>query len=110
MVIKANRVGQNVVDYVTGRELPADKLETRTTTKFAAEGAKRGALHVAKLKHAGDWNIAPLAIPNLTTLLKEKLQFDVVIESSRDLAPRPEFGELPPALHSRSGRPLVQRR
>jgi hypothetical protein len=87
IVIKANRVGQNVVDYVTGRELPADKLEVRTTTKFAAEGAKRGALHIAKLKHAGDWNIAPLAIPNLATLLRDKLQFDVVI-NHREILPR----------------------
>jgi Domain of unknown function (DUF4159)/A-macroglobulin TED domain len=86
-VVKANHVGQNVVDYVTGRELPADKLEVRTTTKFVAEGAKRGALHIAKLKHAGDWNIAPLAIPNLTTLLKDKLQFDVVI-NHREILPR----------------------
>jgi Domain of unknown function (DUF4159)/A-macroglobulin TED domain len=86
-VEKASRVGQNVVDYVTGRELPADKLEVRTTTKFVAEVAKRGALHIAKLKHAGDWNIAPLAIPNLTTLLKDKLQFDVVI-NHREILPR----------------------
>jgi hypothetical protein len=86
-VVKANRVGQNVVDYVTGRELPADKLEVRTTTKFVSEGAKRGALHIAKLKHAGDWNVAPLAIPNLTTLLRDKLQFDVVI-NHREILPR----------------------
>ena len=86
-VVKANRVGQNVVDYVTGRELPADKLEVRTTTKFVAEGAKRGALHIAKLKHAGDWNIAPLAIPNLATLLRDKLHFDVVI-NHREILPR----------------------
>jgi hypothetical protein len=86
-VIKAERVGQNVVDYVTGRELPADKLDVRTTTKFVSEGAKRGALHIAKLKHAGDWNVAPSAIPNLTTLLRDKLQFDVVI-AHREILPR----------------------
>ena len=28
-VIKAIKVGQNVIDYVTGRELPPDKLSDR---------------------------------------------------------------------------------
>ncbi len=79
MVVKAQRVGQNVVDYATGRELPADKLTVREVKNFKSEPPKRGALRIAKLKHAGDWNVAPLAIPNLTATLKEKLQFDVVI-------------------------------
>jgi len=30
-VIKAQRVGQNVIDYATGKELPADKLTVRET-------------------------------------------------------------------------------
>lgn len=79
VVVKATRVGQNVVDYATGRELPGDKLTPRDTTQFDTETAKRGALHIAKLKHAGEWNIAPLAVPNLTTLLREQLKLDVVI-------------------------------
>ena len=79
LVVKSLRVGQNVVDYATGRELPADKLTPRDTTKFGNELAKRGALHIAKLKHAGEWNIAPLAVPNLATLLRDQLKMDVVI-------------------------------
>jgi hypothetical protein len=79
LVVKSVRVGQNIVDYATGRELPADKLTPRETTQFAEETAKRGALHIAKLKHAGEWNIAPLAVPNLTTVLREQLKMDVVI-------------------------------
>ena len=78
-VVKAQRVGQNIVDYATGRELPADKLSVREVKNFKAEPPKRGALQIAKLKHAGDWNVAPLAIPNLTTTLRDKLQFDVVV-------------------------------
>ncbi len=49
---------------------------------------KRGALRIAKLKHAGDWNIAPQAIPNLMDALrKPPYSFDVVV-SQKDLFPR----------------------
>ena len=84
---KALRVGQNVVDYATGRELPADKLAIREGVKFEKLAPKRGALHIAKLKHAGDWNVAPLAVPNLTTMLREKFKLDVVI-NHKEIFPR----------------------
>ena len=86
-VIKALMVGQNIVDYATGRELPADKLAPRDLVKLPNEIPKRGALHVAKLKHAGDWNVAPLAVPNLTTMLRDKFKLDVVI-NHKELFPR----------------------
>jgi hypothetical protein len=86
-VVKAQRVGQNIIDYATGREMPADKLAVRDVTKFAKENPQPGALHIAKLRHAGDWNVAPLAIPNLTTMLRDKLKFDVVI-NHREIFPR----------------------
>ncbi|MDR3634822.1 MAG: DUF4159 domain-containing protein [Isosphaeraceae bacterium] len=79
-VIKAQKVGENVIDYATGKELPADKLTVRVVTDFKAETPKRGALHIAKLRHAGDWNVAPLAVPNLMNALRQPpLNFDVVI-------------------------------
>jgi hypothetical protein len=78
-VIKSLRVGQNVVDYATGRELPADKLVVREVRDFAPEPAKRGALQIAKLRHAGDWNVAPLSVPNLMTALRDRLHLDVVV-------------------------------
>ena len=43
-VILATRVGQNIVDYATGRELPADKLVVREVHDFKADSAKRGRL------------------------------------------------------------------
>lgn len=88
-VVQALRVGQNVVDYATGRELPADKLTVREVKDFKADTVRRGALRIAKLRHAGDWNVAPLAIPNLTTALRDTLGFDVVI-SHKELFPRDE--------------------
>ncbi len=78
-VTKSTRIGQNIVDYATGRELPADKLSTPDVKNFKNELPRRGALRIAKLRHAGDWNVAPLAIPNLTSTLRDKLKFDVVI-------------------------------
>ncbi len=72
-------LGENIVDYITGREMPADKLAARDVADFKEDRPKRGALRIAKLRHAGDWNVAPLAIPNLTTTLRDKLKFDVVI-------------------------------
>jgi hypothetical protein len=84
----AIQVAQNVIDYVTGREMPADKLAVHDPRESRAESPKRGALRVAKLKHAGQWNIAPQAIPNLMEALrKPPLRFDVVI-SQKDLLPR----------------------
>ncbi len=103
-VVKAQKVGQNVVDYATGRELPADKLTVREVHEFKAETPKRGALYIAKLHHGGEWNVAPLAIPNLTTSLKEKLGFDVVI-NHKDLFPSdPNLVQFPLIyIHGRAG-------
>jgi hypothetical protein len=87
-VIKAIKIGQNIIDYATGREMPADKLTVREVQNLKAQAAPRGALRVAKLKHAGDWNIAPQAIPNLMDALrKPPYKFDVVI-AQKDLFPR----------------------
>ncbi|MFO0908642.1 MAG: DUF4159 domain-containing protein [Isosphaeraceae bacterium] len=86
-VIKAVRVGQNVVDYATGREMPADKLTVREVRDIRPEAAKRGALQVAKLRHAGDWNVAPLAVPNLMASVRDRLGLDVVL-SHREIFPR----------------------
>jgi hypothetical protein len=86
-VRSATALGQNIIDYITGRELPADKLAVRDVADFKEDHPRRGALRIAKLRHAGDWNIAPLAIPNLTTTLRDKLKFDVVI-NHKELLPR----------------------
>ncbi|MDG3007313.1 DUF4159 domain-containing protein [Paludisphaera mucosa] len=83
----ATKVGQNIIDYATGRELPADKLIVREVHDFKADAPKRGSLRIAKLQHGGDWNIAPLAVPNLMEALrKPPLGFDVAV-SQKDLAP-----------------------
>ena len=85
-VILASRVGQNIVEYATGHVLPADKLDTREVVTNKSESPKRGALEVGKLKHLGDWNVAPMAIPHLMTALRDRSRLDVVI-NHRAIAP-----------------------
>ena len=86
-MIRAIKVGQNIIDYATGREMPADKLVVREMHNLKKDAPKRGALRIAKLKHAGDWNIAPQAIPNLMDALrKPPFSLDVVL-TQKDLFP-----------------------
>jgi hypothetical protein len=67
--------------------MPEDKLVAREARHFRADHPRRGALRIAKLKHGGEWNLAPQAIPNLMDVLsKPPLDFDVVL-SQKDLAP-----------------------
>src|SRR3954471_24936264 len=68
--------------------MPAHKLTVREVKVFGQESPKRGALRIAKLRHAGDWNVAPLAVSNLMdTLRKPPLNFDVVV-NHKELFPR----------------------
>ncbi len=87
-VIKSMKIGQNIVDYATGRETPADKLTIRKAREMQTSAPRRGAMRIGKLKYAGDWNIAPLAVPNLMDALrKPPFSFDVTVEQ-KDLFPR----------------------
>ncbi len=86
-VMKAVKVGQNVIDYATGREMPADKLVVHDVLDFKADPPKRGALRIAKLKHGGDWNIAPQAIPNLMELLRKPPLSLEVVTHPKELLP-----------------------
>jgi RNA polymerase sigma factor (sigma-70 family) len=87
-VIKAIKLGQNVIDHVTGRKLPPDKLTDPEIRQIKVNAPKRGTLRIARLKHAGDWTIAPQAIPNLMDALrKPPFPFAGVI-TQKDLFPR----------------------
>ena len=70
MVIRALKIGVNVIAYATGRE-PPDKL---TQHEMGEQGGQedrveRGLLKLPKLRHNGGWNDAPLAIRNLLLAL-----------------------------------------
>jgi hypothetical protein len=70
MIIKATRVGVNVVAYATGRE-PPDKLEREALVAQDGQQDKieRGFLQIAKLRHTGTWDAAPQALRNLLLAL-----------------------------------------
>jgi RNA polymerase sigma factor (sigma-70 family) len=87
-VMLATQVGENLIEYVTGRRVPPDKLEVPSVHSFQSAPQKRGALHVARLRHAGHWNVAPQAIPNVMHALRNlPYQFDVDF-TQKDLFPR----------------------
>ncbi len=94
-VIAAQRLGMNVIDYATGGEPPPDKLVAGEVARSKLGTPRRGALHIAKLRHAGDWNIAPLAIPNLMTALHRKQKMDVVISHRAILPQDPNLVNFP---------------
>ena len=53
-----------------------------------AQPPPRGVLRIARLKHAGDWNVSPQAIPNLVDALrKPPLRIGLNVEF-KDLSPR----------------------
>ncbi|QDT51959.1 hypothetical protein Pan258_60560 [Symmachiella dynata] len=85
MVLRAMKVGVNVIAYATGREL----MEKLDDNRLAAdEGAQvkvsRGLLQVAKIRHAGSWNTAPTALRNMLFALNDKLGM-VASTTERDL-------------------------
>lgn len=86
MIAKSNRVGVNVVAYVTGRQ-PFNKLEQQelVVTDAPADKVERGLLQVAKLRYAGDWDAAPQALRNLLTALN-RTAGTLTSTKQRDLA------------------------
>lgn len=67
------QLGTNVVAYVTGRE-PADKLvsEELALADSGRDDIERGFLQIAKLRHEGGWDTAPMALRNLLHALNEQ--------------------------------------
>ena len=102
-VTRATRIGQNIVDYATGRELPADKLSVPDVKNFKLQSPRANTLRIAKIRHAGDWNIAPMAIPNLTTTLRDKLKINVEINHKEMFPSDPNLVHYPLVyLHGRA--------
>jgi hypothetical protein len=88
--LRALRIGTNVLAYATGKELLPDKLDARKIVALQ-QGApgNRWVLQIAKLKHGGDYNVAPMAVPNLMASLRDNLKMNVAVEQ-RELTPLDE--------------------
>ncbi len=57
------------------------------TLSAHAQQPRHGALQIARLCHAGDWNASPLAVPKLTKSLRDELKFEVRVDQ-KELFPR----------------------
>jgi Domain of unknown function (DUF4159) len=90
--IEQNRDSQshsatNTIGIRGGAQAPA-KIAAPQIAPDKNPVPKRGALRIATLKHAGDWDVAPQAFPTVMHALRTPpLSFDVVI-ASKDLHPR----------------------
>lgn len=70
-VLRATRIGVNVVAYATGREPPEKLSEATARTEAGRERIERGLLQIARLRHNGGWDTAPRAVRNLLKALNE---------------------------------------
>ena len=68
-IAAARGMGVNVLSYATNRE-PKFKLDLpQLADRAPADSIGRAKLYVATVKHAGGWNAAPMALPNLLRYL-----------------------------------------
>ncbi len=89
-ILRALRLGSNIVAYCTGKEMLPDKLAARKVVRLAsAKPDARWMLQLAILKHGGDWNVAPLAVPNLMASLRDSFQIEAAL-SAKELTPLDE--------------------
>jgi len=83
-VLRATKIGTNVIAYATGREI-LNKLEMPQLESNAGEDSiERGLLQIAQIRHAGAWNAAPRALKNLLTALNQTAGISVSPQA-RDL-------------------------
>jgi hypothetical protein len=76
----AFRLAGNIIAYATGLEPPKPRLSTTELTDARADrDPGRGFLQVAQLRHEGDWQPAPRAMPNLMRHLRETQKLDVAL-------------------------------
>lgn len=78
----AFRFGLNLAAYATGRQPMADRLAevvlaAEPTERVRASGG-RGAVQIARLVHAGDYNADPHALSRLADLAAESARIDVI--------------------------------
>lgn len=70
-ILRALRIGVNVVAYVTGREPPNKLDEQQLLADTDSQEMLRGVLSIAKLRHSGDWDAAPNAVKKLLKALQD---------------------------------------
>jgi hypothetical protein len=78
----AFELGANVIAYATGLEAPRPRLtRVEIIGDDQREAIRRGYLKVAQLRHDGDWQPAPKAMPHLMAEMR-KVGLDVVLQTT----------------------------
>ena len=77
----AFRLAGNIIAYATGLEMPKPRL-TKVDVADSRDDrhVPRGFLKVAQLKHEGDWQPAPRAMPNLMRYVRNEHKLDVTLQ------------------------------
>ncbi|HXY36731.1 MAG TPA: DUF4159 domain-containing protein [Planctomycetaceae bacterium] len=103
LVLHSMKVGANVVAYATGRE-PYDKLDAPQEEAVGVPSPiERGLLQVAKLRHTGDWDVAPRALHNVLMALNRVSGVPTSTRQKNLLPSDPQLRRYPLAyLHGRS--------
>ncbi|HAD58138.1 MAG TPA: hypothetical protein DCG12_02665 [Planctomycetaceae bacterium] len=70
-IIRANRIGVNVLAYATNKEPPVKLQEDRKKRDGSENRILRGLTEIAQLRHTGGWDTAPKALRNLLQGLNE---------------------------------------
>jgi hypothetical protein len=77
----AFRLAGNVIAYATGLEPPKPRLtEEKVADDKDDRRPPRGFLKAAQVRHSGDWQPAPRALPNLMRYLRTEQQLDVALQ------------------------------
>lgn len=76
-IIRATRIGVNVLAYATGREPPVKLNEDKRDRKGRGDQIDRGLTEIAQLRHSGGWDTAPKALRNLLEALNETVGMGV---------------------------------
>src|SRR5207302_704159 len=79
----AFRLGANIVAYATGREPPRPRLTQVAIagSRAAVPPHKRGYFQVGQVRHGGDWQPAPRAMPNLLEYVNKTYGLDVLLKA-----------------------------
>ncbi len=76
-VIRANRIGINILAYATGREPPVKLGSSDDHNRKRRTRIRRGLIEIAQLRHKGGWDTAPKALENLLQGLNETVGIGV---------------------------------
>ena len=70
-IIRAEKVGINVLAYATGREPPVKLKDAAESRQNEESRINRGLTEIAQLRHTGGWDTAPKALQNLLRALNK---------------------------------------